>query len=173
MSVSKNFGGKLRRWERLSVSEQADFLFDLINAFTLLKSSAEAAAFVTDLLTSDEVKFLSKRLRIAKLLMTGKSYDEISQLAKTSPVTIAKVSAWLKEKGQVMKKIIGKLPARKKLKEGYDFPKSMWLGRLVENLEKESVKDEEGKLRGVLEDLGSKDVIRHREDEAYRESQRG
>lgn len=170
MSVSKNYGGKLRRWERLSISEQADLLYDLINAFALLRTSDDAASFVTDLLTSDEVKFLSKRLRIAKLLMLENNYTEIARLVKVSPVTIAKVSAWLKEKGTGMKKIISKLPIRKHMQAGHDFPRHLWLGRLLEDLEKESVKGTERKLQGVLKDLGSKDVVRHREDQTYRES---
>lgn len=168
--MNKSYGGKLRRWERLSVSEQSDFLFDLLNAFSLLKTPDDAATFVTDLLTSDEVKFLSKRLRIAKLLISGMNYSEIAKSVKASPVTIAKVSAWLKERGSGMRKIIGKLPTKRKLKVGHEFPRHFWLGRLMEDLEKGDVRTGERKLQSVLKDLGSKDVVRHREDEIYRES---
>lgn len=170
MSVSKNYGGKLRRWNELSQSDQADLLYDLLNSFSLLKTPDEAAVFVTDLLTSDEVKFLSKRLRIAKLLLSDVGYTEISRALKVSPVTIAKVSAWLKESGAGIKRVISKLPERKKGKTGHDFPRYFWPGRLLEDFEKDAVKGKEKQLHGVLKKLSEKDVIRHREDEVYKES---
>lgn len=45
-----------------------------------------------------------------------------------------------------------------------------WLGRLMEDLEKGTVRSKEHELRDVLKDLSSKDVVRHREVEVYRES---
>lgn len=100
----------------MSKSEQADLLFDLLQAFTLLKNLPDAASFITDLLTSSEVKTLSKRLRIAKLLLSGSTYSQVKEHLKVSDPTIAKVAVWLQEKGEGFRKIVEKIPQRKNIK---------------------------------------------------------
>jgi len=153
-------GGKLKRWNELDRGHQASLLFDLLNAFSLLKSPNESALFITDLFTADEIKFLSKRLAIAKALLKGSGYEEIRRQLKTSPSTVAKVAAWLKEKGQGFRRIINKLPQRKTSKKGYDFPKSMWPLRLLEDLERGTEKAKDKNLKGVLQDLETKAAVR-------------
>ena len=58
---------KVKRIDKLSKPMQEELLFDLIAAFSLVKSVEDSALFIQDLLTENEVKMLSKRLRIAKL----------------------------------------------------------------------------------------------------------
>lgn len=178
----KYFGGKLRRWEQLSKSDQADLLYDLLSSFTLLKSLPEAATFITDLLTSDEVKFISKRLRIAKLLLSDWKYRDIEKRLKVSQSTVAKVASWLKEKGEGFRKVISKIPTRKRIKhwseeDGWDkfkrsHPGSFWPELMMKDWENDSIKDENKKLKQTLETLGSKDAVHHRLDEQLREEVR-
>lgn len=175
----KYLGGKNRRWEKLSRDEQADLLFDLLQAFTLLKNLPDAVSFITDLLTSSEVKLLSKRLRIAKLLLSGKTYLQIKESLKVSESTIAKVAVWLQEKGEGFRKVVEKIPQRKKVKPAESF--SAWekykgtnIGAVWESLlgdgQKLAAKNEEKELRSTLDALSSKDVVRHRVDEFYKEN---
>src|SRR3989338_5418277 len=112
-------GGKLRKWDKLSVDTQADLLYDLLSAFSSVRSVEESAKFLTDLLTRDEVRFLSKRLRVAKLLINGKKYREIEESLKISHATIAKVAIWLEEKGEGFREIIRRIPERKRIEHGY------------------------------------------------------
>ncbi len=89
---------------------QTDLLIDLINAFTLLKNTTDAANFIQDLLTLNEIKNISRRLRIAKLLLQGATYPEIIRELHCSEVTIARVKVWLDLKGKGLKDILKKLP---------------------------------------------------------------
>lgn len=175
----KYYGGKLRRWEELSRDYQADLLYDFLSSLMQLKGQDETISFVTDLLTRDEVKILSKRLRVAKLLLAGRSYEEIRRELRSSPPTIAKVAAWLNEKGEGFRKIISRIPKRKTLKhwsqEGpvgrfkRSRPASFWPELLLKDWENRSIKNENEKLKRTIDVLGSKDVVRHRVDEQYRE----
>lgn len=87
-------------------------MFDLINAFSLVKGPAESALILRDLLTESEVRNLSKRLRIAKLLVKGKKQWEIQEQLKCSFATITKVSLWLNSGGEGLRRIIARLPKR-------------------------------------------------------------
>jgi len=162
-------GGKLRGWQELSRDHQASLLHDLIHSFSLLRSPDKALSFITNLLTADEVKILSKRLAIAKLLLKGSSYDEVCRSLKTSPVTVAKVASWLKEKGEGFAEIISRIPQRKIVKNTSDFPKSAWPLKMLEDLERAAVKSGERKLKNALADLMSKDVMRKRLQEQFEE----
>jgi len=171
-------GGKLRRWDKLSKDEQADLLFDLLSAFTLLKTTEDAAAFITDLLTSDEVKFLSKRLRIAKMILADSTYRDIETKLRVSHSTIAKVAVWLQEKGEGFRKIVKNIPQRKKVKlennySGWEKYKGVNVGKVWDSLAGDSgntvAKMEEENLHKTLKTLSSKDAVRRRVHESYEE----
>ena len=104
---------KVKRLEKLSKEKQEDLGFDLVNAMVTANSLADAALFVQDLLTRNEVKILSKRLRIAKLLLSGMTYEEIEKDLHVSHGTVAKIAAWLTQRGDGFRNIIKKLPNQK------------------------------------------------------------
>lgn len=151
---------KFRRWEKLDPNDQVDLLYDLLSSFSLLKNLEDSSLFITDLLTKGEVRILSKRLRIAKLLLQGWQYEELSDRLKVSHSTIAKVASWLMEKGEGFRKIIARIPPRKRVKHWTE--ETDW-DRLKKN------RRENKKLRSTLDTLSSKDVIRHNVDEQYRD----
>ena len=113
------YSEKPKRLEKLSRNEQLELVFDLINSFRVAKTPIEVANFLQDLLTAKEIKNLAKRLRIAKFLLNGKTYEEIVKSLHTSYVTVAKVSAWLSQGGKGFKEVISKLPIK------YDIPKNL------------------------------------------------
>lgn len=94
-------------------------MFDLINSFRVVRNPIETADFLQDLLTAKEVKNLAKRLRIAKLLLRGVTYEEIVGTVHVSYATIAKVSTWLSQGGEGFRKVITRLPIK------YDLPRSL------------------------------------------------
>lgn len=108
------FNPKAKRLEKLSKQEQADLVFDLINAFALAKDPLSSSLLLQDLLTASEIKNLSKRLRIAKLILEGKTHEEIVKILHSSYGTVSKVRSWLEEAGEGLKRVIKKLPKRKK-----------------------------------------------------------
>lgn len=106
---------KEKRLEKFSVDYQQDLIFDLINAFALANNPLDSALLIQDLLTEDEVKILAKRLRIAKLLLNGKIHEDIVRELHCSFATITKVRIWLDNAGEGLKKVIKKLPERRKI----------------------------------------------------------
>jgi len=89
-----------------------DLVFDLINAFRSIKSTEESALFLQDILTANEIKNLSVRLRIAKLLLSGEKQRDISADLKVSIATVTKVNTWLNQKGEGFKQIVSRLPTK-------------------------------------------------------------
>lgn len=100
----------VKRQEKLTQREQEDLLDDMLTAFQMIRDPEDVVLFVRDLFTAAEVKHLSKRLRIAKLLLAGKTYEEIGKELHTSHGTVAKIGTWLQEKGQGFRRVIMKLP---------------------------------------------------------------
>src|SRR5258706_4511321 len=98
---------------RLTKAERENLLIDLVNSLTITRSLNDVVLFLQDLLTKSEIEMLSKRLRIAKLLLSGMTYDEIADSLHTSLATVAKISAWLSERGDGFRNIIQKLPEPK------------------------------------------------------------
>ncbi|HCB96015.1 MAG: YerC/YecD family TrpR-related protein [Ruminococcus bromii] len=69
-------------------SEAADFLFDAILS---LENKEECYRFFEDLCTSAEIKAMSQRLVVAKMLMEKKVYTEIVKETGASTATISRV----------------------------------------------------------------------------------
>lgn len=95
--------------------KKLDLVFDLVNSFKYLKNASEIADFLEDLLSPSEIRNLSIRLRIAKLLLKGQLQRDICVDLKTSPVTVNKVNTWLNKGGKGFKKVIASLPLKWKM----------------------------------------------------------
>lgn len=168
--MSKRFEfDKRKRIEKLSINEQEDILFDLLNAFRVLKTDEETALFVRDLLTSSEVKTLAKRLRIAKLLSEGKTYIEVEKIVHTSHGTVAKMARWLSEKGEGFRKVLSRIPKAKEkrgwgsMSEGERFMHRysiyFWPELLIKEISGGGKKINRKRLYEVLDDLKEKRII--------------
>lgn len=106
---------KEKRLEKFSRDEQEDLVFDLINAFALVNNPLDSALLLQDLLTEDEIKDLAKRLRIAKLIIAGRTHEEIVSSLHCSFATVTKVKIWLSNAGEGLRKTIKRLPERRKV----------------------------------------------------------
>lgn len=177
---------KPRRIDKLSKGDHEDLLRDLVNAFYSLKSPTEAALFIQDLLTEREVTNVSKRLRIAKLLLEGGKYEEVGKGLHTSYGTVAKVGAWLAQKGDGFRMVIQRLPKKQKVKDWREYsqwdkfkrghPMYFWPELVLEEIVKSANKREKERLSKVLQSLGDKSHL-HKKlqeliDEDYREKAR-
>ncbi len=69
-------------------NEQTDFLF---KAILSLKNEEECYRFFEDLCTSPEIKAMSQRLVVAKMLRDGSVYTEIAAKTGASTATISRV----------------------------------------------------------------------------------
>lgn len=97
---------------KLSDDLKVDLVFDLLNSFRHLDSSSKIAHFLEDLLTPTEIRNLSVRLRIAKLLLKGESQRSIATKLHTSLVTTNKVNNWLNKSGKGFREAILRLPIK-------------------------------------------------------------
>ena len=73
-------------------TDEMDQLFDAILA---LKDKDECYRFFEDICTISEIKAISQRLAVAKMLDTGVTYQEISQQTGASTATISRVNRCL------------------------------------------------------------------------------
>lgn len=165
------YNPQAKRLEKLSRQEQEDLVFDLINAFALAKNPLDSALLIQDLLTASEIKNLSKRLRIAKLLLKDYTHKEIVDELHCSYGTITKVNLWLQESGEGLRKIIKNLPKRKKKaiarkmgSFGYGLPQILMVTYLNSLEEKERKR-----IQGFLENIEDKKLLYKKLQEAIDE----
>lgn len=81
--------------KRLGVKEQDELLEELCEVLQLLKAPKEKMYFLKDLLGRGERVMLARRFKIAKFLEEGMIYQEIINLMRVSPGTIARVERLL------------------------------------------------------------------------------
>ncbi len=68
---------------------------ELFKALGLLENEKEYYDFFEDLCTVTELKSLSQRFHVAKLLSEGKTYVEVGELTGASTATISRISKCL------------------------------------------------------------------------------
>ncbi len=152
---------------KLSKEDQEEFLMDLCDAISSIKSSKEAAQFLKDLLSSQEAEMLAKRIKIAELLLTGWSYKRIIDYLKVGEGTVARISEWLKLTGDGYRMITTRLKEKRKSrpkresgipKEGFEkieemFPVRFWPTLLIKGLIKYSKIKNKDRILESLADL--------------------
>ncbi len=70
-------------------NDQADGLFEAILS---LETMDEAYRFFEDVCTIKEIQSIAQRLEVAKLLKSGKTYNEIEEATGASTATISRVN---------------------------------------------------------------------------------
>ncbi len=67
----------------------------LLDGLLQLESRTEAAAFLRDLCTLNELRDLAQRWAVVRLLDAGLHYSEISRRTGASTATITRIASWL------------------------------------------------------------------------------
>ena len=75
--------------EPLSKHQKTDALFELIAS---IPDPADCKALFQDLCTAKEIQNMAERVYAARLLMEGKTYNQIMELADISSATLSRVS---------------------------------------------------------------------------------
>ena len=65
---------------------------ELFEAILKLKTQADCDAFFDDLLTKKELEAMSQRIHAAKLLLAGKTYEQIIKDTQISSTTLSRIS---------------------------------------------------------------------------------
>ncbi len=68
----------------------------LYNAILKLETEEECAAFFSDICTIQELEALIQRLQVAKMLLDGNNYNDISKAVGASTATICRVAKCVK-----------------------------------------------------------------------------
>lgn len=167
--MKRMYTQRIRRIEKLTKVEQESLVFDLVHALVQTQTVGEAALFVQDLLTKSEMKMLGKRLRIAKLLLSGMTYEEIQKNLHSSHTTVAKIAAWLAERGDGFRKIIEKLPKEKREEKWFErsewdsfkrrYSLYFWPELLLEEIVKNANQRQKERIKNVLERLEEKSEL--------------
>lgn len=88
---------------------------DVVDALLALRTREEAQAFLADLCTPSEIRALSERWLVARLLDGGElSYREIAARAQASTATVVRVARFLREMPhQGYRRILDRLKRRR------------------------------------------------------------
>ena len=82
---------------------------ELCKAFVSLQTIEEAEKFLDDLCTIKELEAMCQRLRAAKMLLQGKTYNEVVEETEISSATLARVSKCVRYGDGGYQEIINKL----------------------------------------------------------------
>jgi len=86
-----------KRIHELSKEERVKTLDSLYTAAAAIRGRAAMKAFLRDLLTESERIMLGRRILIARLLLSGETYDGIHDRLGASPGTVRNVDRWLQD----------------------------------------------------------------------------
>ena len=81
----------------MSEEEQIKTLDSLYTAAAAIRGRSAMKSFLRDLLTESERIMLGRRILIARLLLSGETYDGIYDRLGASPGTIRNVDRWLQD----------------------------------------------------------------------------
>ncbi len=176
---------KFARIPKLNKEERQKLLIAFCEAITSLKNKEEAAQFLTDLLGPQELEMLAKRLEVARLLINGKTYEEIRTALRVGFNTVARVNAWLTLSGSGFRLVIGRIPKKGKkiyehtLEEKY-IPYSLYNFKrrysmyflpefILEEIIKRSDEKERKKLDSILSSIDGKPELFKEVNEKFKE----
>ena len=90
------------------MSNYEEFLPDLYKAIADIESVEECKALFDDLCTYKEVEQMAQRLRAAKLLLDGRTYNEVISETGISCATLSRVSRCVNHGSDGYKKAVEK-----------------------------------------------------------------
>lgn len=160
---------KYSKTSKLSSTKRQELVLAFCQAILSLKNEEEAAKFLTDLLSPQEIEMLAKRLQIAECLLKDESYIDIRVKLKVGFSTIARVATWLGMSGEGFKIVISrKKPSKKEIsiEEKYDpyssynfkrrYSQYYWPQLLLEKILQQSDAKHKQKITTILQSMGVK-----------------
>ena len=175
---------KFSKHFKLSSKEQEELLTDLCEAFLSLRNPSEAVQFLTDLLSRQEAIMLAKRIKIAKFLIKGMTYDEIKRMLKVSDGTISRIGVWLLNSGKGYRLIAERTKKEKPKSKplgSFDyamkdwrafrrqFPAMFWPQLLMEEVIKSANSRQKQRIRGALNKMDQKSSLYRKIDEILKD----
>lgn len=78
------------------MDDRKDSKTELFEAILSLEDMKQCEDFFDDLLTKKELEAMSQRLHAAKLLLAGKTYDQIIKETQISSTTLSRISTCIR-----------------------------------------------------------------------------
>ena len=151
--------------ERLSKREVERLFYALCVAVSEMNNPKEVAELLRDLMSYHELKMIAKRLKIAEMVLMGKTYEEVRDHLKVGYGKIARVHEWINMSGEgyrnAIKKSRGKTEKPIELEteksDWYSikrkYPMYYWPELLLENIIENSNKRQKAKIETVMREL--------------------
>ena len=95
-----------------------EFTEQFFAAILALENLEECCCFFEDVATISEIKALSQRLEVARMLRSGATYDQIAVRTGASTATISRVKKYLHYGADGYKLILDRLEKQDKLLDG-------------------------------------------------------
>lgn len=137
---------------------------DFAKSLASLHNPVEAANFIRDLLSEQEVVMLARRLQIARFLQNGLTYAQIKKAMKASETTVAKVQTWLKFYGEGYRMVLSRTKSTGS-KSDFESPWNLvkrkhpiyfWPELLLREIVKSANKREKQRLLTVINQMKEK-----------------
>jgi TrpR-related protein YerC/YecD len=90
----------------IPIKERREIIGDFFALISNLKTKQEIIDLFVGLLTPGESLMLARRLKVAKLILDDKKYEEIRKEMGVGFETISKVERWLYERDEAYKNVI-------------------------------------------------------------------
>jgi len=156
---------KYTRRQLLGKKEETQLIIDFCKTISSLTKIDDAALFVRDLLSKQELRMLAKRLKIAKLLIEGKTYEEIAKELKTSMGTVARINVWLAQSGEGFRMAVEKSGELKEVEKPSwrgikrKYPMYYWPEILLKELIYSANKKQRERLQEIIDTLDEKTAL--------------
>lgn len=156
---------KYTRRQQLNKREETQLIMDFCQTISSLSKLDDAALFVRDLLSKQELRMLAKRLKIAKLLIEGQTYEKIAKELKTSMGTVARINVWLAQSGEGFRMAVEKSSEFKEVEKPKwhgikrKYPMYYWPEILLKELIYSANKKQRERLQSIIDSLDEKTVL--------------
>ena len=156
----------------LPFREAQELMVEFFESIGRARGAQEMATIFQDLVSRQELIMIAKRLKIASLLLEGKTFETIIGEAKTSMATVARVSAWLNAEGEGFRLLHQRALRRQPKPERSDwrsvrrrYPMYYWPQLLLEEVVRTASRRQRERLRETIERMAEKprvyrDVLR-------------
>lgn len=89
--------------------KEREMVDHLMTAIMTLRTTEECEKFFVDVCSADELKKISRRVQIAKLITEGKTYRSILEETNASNITISRLKNVMADDDSVLAKVVKRI----------------------------------------------------------------
>ena len=89
--------------------KEKEMVYHLMEAIMTLRTTEECEKFFIDVCSLDELNRISRRVRIAKLIIEGKTYRSILEETNASNITISRVKNVMSKDDSILAEVVKRI----------------------------------------------------------------